>query len=116
MPVEVRGAFHKVPLGRHLPNLVAQPVKRMAPSQPVVIVSDWVIMRQYLRPLEDALTSLDITATPVSVPSGEPAKELEALAAIYVELARIGVDRQGCIIALGGGYAGDVAGFAAGTR
>ena len=115
MAVEVPGAAHEVTIGRRLPSLVAQTVKRLAPSQPVVIVSDWVIMRQYLRRLEDALKSLDITATPVSVPSGEPAKELEALAAIYVELAKIGVDRQGCLIALGGGTVGDVAGFAAAT-
>jgi len=115
MTVEVPGAPHEVTIGRHLPSLVAQTVKRMAPSQPVVIVTDWVIMRQHLRPLEDALKSLAITATPVSVPSGEPAKELAALAAIYAELAKIGVDRQGCIIALGGGTVGDVAGFAAAT-
>jgi len=115
MTVEVPGASHEVTLGRRLPGLVAQTVKRMAPSQPVVIVSDWVIMRQYLRPLEDALRSLDISATSVSVRSGEPAKELEALAAIYVELGKIGVDRQGCVIALGGGTVGDVAGFAAAT-
>src|SRR5205085_6002663 len=89
--------------------------KRLAPSEPVVIVTDSVIMREHLRPLEDALKSLAITATPVSVPSGEPAKELDVLAAIYAELAKIGVDRQGCIIALGGGTVGDVAGFAAAT-
>jgi len=115
MTVEVPGAPHEVTIGRHLPSLVAQTVKRMAPSQPVVIVTDWVIMRQHLHPLVDALKSLAITATPVSVPSGEPAKELDALAAIYAELAKIGVDRQGCIIALGGGTVGDVAGFAAAT-
>src|SRR6266576_7106338 len=72
-------------------------------------------MRHHLGPLAAALKTLDVSATPVSVPSGEPAKELEALAAIYVELAKIGVDRQGCIIALGGGTVGDVAGFAAAT-
>ena len=115
MTVDVPGASHEVTVGRRLPSLVAQTVKRMAPSQPVVIVSDWVIMRQHLRPLEDALKSLDISATAVSVPSGESAKELDALAAIYVELAKIGADRQGCVIALGGGTVGDVAGFAAAT-
>jgi len=115
MTVDVPGAPHEVTIGQHLPSLVAQTVKRMAPSQPVVIVSDWVIMRHHLGPLAAALKTLDVSATPVSVPSGEPAKELEALAEIYVELAKIGVDRQGCIIALGGGTVGDVAGFAAAT-
>ena len=113
--VDVPGASHEVTIGQHLPNLVGETVKRMAPSQPVVIVSDRVIIKQHLRPLADALKSMDITAIPVSVPSGEPAKELDALAAIYAELARIGVDRQGCVIALGGGTVGDVVGFAAAT-
>ncbi|TME22032.1 MAG: 3-dehydroquinate synthase [Chloroflexi bacterium] len=113
--IDVPNAPHEVTIGQRLPSLVAQTVKRMAPSQPVVIVSDWVIMRHHLRPLADALKSLDITATSVSVPLGEPAKELEALAAIYVDLGTTGTDRQGCLIALGGGTVGDVAGFAAAT-
>jgi 3-dehydroquinate synthase len=113
--IDVPGASHEVTIGQHLPSLVAETVKRMAPSQPVVIVSDWVIMKQHLRPLAGALKSMGITATPVSVPSGEPAKELEALAAIYADLAKIGVDRHGCVIAFGGGTVGDVAGFAAAT-
>jgi len=113
--IDVPTASHEVTIGSHLPSLVAQTVKRMTPSQPIVIVSDSVIMSHHMQPLADALASLDIKATPVSVPSGEPAKELEALAAIYVTLGRIGVDRQGCLIALGGGTVGDVAGFAAAT-
>src|SRR5439155_202296 len=72
MTVEVPGASHEVTVGRRLPSLLAQTVKRMAPSQPVVILSDWVIMRQHLRPLEDALKSLDISATSVSAPCGSP--------------------------------------------
>ena len=34
MTVEVPGAPHEVTIGRHLPSLVAQTVKRMAPSSP----------------------------------------------------------------------------------
>ena len=113
--IDVPNASHEVAIGSHLPSLVAQKVKRMAPSQPIAIVSDRVIMSHHLQPLADALASLDIKATPVSVPSGEPAKELEVLAAIYVALGRTGADRQGCLIALGGGTVGDVAGFAAAT-
>lgn len=113
--IDVPNAFHEVTIGRRLTSLVAQTVKRMAPSQPVVIVSDGVIMPQHMQPLADALDSLDIKSTAVSVPSGEPAKELESLAAIYDDLGRIGIDRRGCLIALGGGTVGDVAGLAAAT-
>src|SRR5207245_1725051 len=111
--IDVPNASHEVTIGSHLPSLVAQTVERLAPSQPIAIVSDRVISSHHLRPLADALASLDIKSTPVLVPSGEPAKELEALAAIYAALGRIGVDRQGCLIALGGGTVGAVAGFSA---
>jgi 3-dehydroquinate synthase len=113
--IDVPGAPHEVTIGRHLPGLVAQTLKRLAPSQPVAIISDWVILGKHLNSLADALDAVGIKATPVSVPSGEPAKEMDALSATYAALAKIGVDREGCVIALGGGTVGDVAGFAAAT-
>ena len=113
--LDILGAPHELTIGTHLSSLVAQSLKRLAPSQPVAIVSDWVILGKHLKPLADALDAVGIKATPVLVPSGEAAKELDSLSAIYAELARIGVDRQGCLIAFGGGTVGDVAGFAAAT-
>jgi 3-dehydroquinate synthase len=115
MAIDVPDAYHEITIGSHLPSLVAQMLKRLAPSQPIAIISDWVILGKHLKPLADALDAVDIKATPVPVPSGEPAKELDSLSSIYAELAKIGVDRQGCLIAFGGGTVGDVAGFAAAT-
>lgn len=115
MLIDVPGASHEVTVGSHLSSLVAQSLQRLAPSQPVVIISDSVILGKHLKPLADALDAVGIKATPVSVPSGEAAKELDSLSAIFAELARIGVDRQGCLMAFGGGTVGDVAGFAAAT-
>jgi shikimate kinase / 3-dehydroquinate synthase len=115
MAIEVPGAAHELVVGRRLPALVAQTVRRLAPSQPIAIVSDWVMQRRHLKPLSEALAALGINAVPVSVPSGEPAKEMASLSDIYSDLAKIGVDREGCLIALGGGTVGDVAGFAAAT-
>src|SRR4029077_19242365 len=43
------------------------------------------------------------------------AKELAVLAGIYEALATAGIDRQGVLVALGGGTVGDVTGFAAAT-
>jgi 3-dehydroquinate synthase len=113
--IDVPGAPHEVTIGNRLSGLIAQTLKRLAPSQPVAIISDWVILGKHLTSLADALDAVDIQAIPVSIPSGEPAKELESLSAIYAALAKIGVDRQGCLVALGGGTVGDVAGFAAAT-
>lgn len=51
----------------------------------------------------------------IQVPSGESAKSLSALAALWQSLADAGIGRDGGVVALGGGAVGDAAGFAAAT-
>ncbi len=46
---------------------------------------------------------------------GETLKNLDRLGEILESLARRRIDRQGCLVALGGGVVGDLAGFAAAT-
>ncbi|HZL86447.1 MAG TPA: 3-dehydroquinate synthase [Candidatus Krumholzibacteria bacterium] len=52
---------------------------------------------------------------PVVIPTGENAKSLRVLEHILHALLRRGLDRDSCILALGGGAVTDVAGFAAAT-
>jgi shikimate kinase/3-dehydroquinate synthase len=129
--IDIPGSPHEVTVGSHLTSLVAAALHRMtdlkkSPSPlvgegrgggyaSVLIVSDKVVSERHGRPLMDALASDGITARLHLVPSGESAKELAVLAGIYEALAAAGVDRQGALIALGGGAVGDVAGFAAAT-
>ncbi|MCB8985481.1 MAG: 3-dehydroquinate synthase [Ardenticatenaceae bacterium] len=49
----------------------------------------------------------------ITVPSGEQYKTLDTVRTLYNELLQVGLDRQGTIVALGGGVVGDMAGFAA---
>jgi 3-dehydroquinate synthase len=51
----------------------------------------------------------------VTIPAGEQHKTLATVHQIYDQLLAAGLDRQGTILALGGGVVGDVAGFAAAT-
>jgi shikimate kinase / 3-dehydroquinate synthase len=136
--IDVPGSPHEVTLGVGLTHLVPAALQRQLPapsgggqgeqfpspargggqggsSPTVVIVTDNVIADQHGRPLLEALRSAGITAALHVVPAGETAKELAVLAGIYEVLAAAGVDRQGVLIALGGGAVGDVAGFAAAT-
>ena len=55
------------------------------------------------------------TSSPILVPDGEEHKNLESLAAIYDRLIAERLERKSCILALGGGVIGDLAGFAAAT-
>jgi len=56
-----------------------------------------------------------LEARVVRVPSGEAAKSLDSVAALWRDLAEAGVGRDGGIVAVGGGAIGDAAGFAAAT-
>ncbi len=50
-----------------------------------------------------------------TIPAGEEFKTLATVQQIYDELLTCGIDRQGTILALGGGVVGDMAGFVAAT-
>ncbi|MEA4815746.1 MAG: 3-dehydroquinate synthase [Lachnospiraceae bacterium] len=47
--------------------------------------------------------------------AGEASKNLETIKGMYALMLKSGLDRNSCVIALGGGVAGDMAGFAAAT-
>jgi 3-dehydroquinate synthase len=51
----------------------------------------------------------------ITVPAGEQYKRLETISYLYDQFLTAGLDRQGTVIALGGGVIGDMAGFAAAT-
>jgi 3-dehydroquinate synthase len=79
----------------------------------VAIISNPTVAQLYLDPIHEALTHAGFEVTPVLVPDGEEHKDLKSLASIYDRLIADRFDRKSCIMALGGGVVGDLAGFAA---
>src|SRR5919106_3696199 len=79
----------------------------------VAIISNPTVALLYLDPIHEALTHAGFKVTPVLVPDGEEHKDLKSLASIYDRLIADRFDRKSCIMALGGGVVGDLAGFAA---
>lgn len=63
----------------------------------------------------DQILSQLENAALVTMPAGESFKNLQTVSTIYEELARLGMDRNGVVIALGGGVVGDTFGYAAAT-
>jgi shikimate kinase/3-dehydroquinate synthase len=123
IPIDIAGSRHEVTIGYGLTHLVPGSLRKLNPSSVygggqgggVLVVSDPAIAERHAQALIDAFASEGITARLHLVPAGEAAKELAVLAGIYDALAAAGVDRDGALIALGGGTVGDVAGFAAAT-
>lgn len=66
-------------------------------------------------PIASALSSAGFDVREITIPAGEAAKSLTALAKLWDELAEAGVDRRDAIVAVGGGATTDVVGFAAAT-
>lgn len=62
-----------------------------------------------------ALAASGLRSRFASVPAGEASKCMADLAALYDELYDFAADRKTCVVAVGGGVIGDLAGFAAAT-
>lgn len=79
----------------------------------VAIVTNPTVAQLYLDSIYDGLVKSGFEVTPVLVPDGEEHKNLHSLAEIYDCLVKERLDRKSCVVALGGGVVGDLAGFAA---
>ena len=79
------------------------------------IISDENVAPLYASRLTEALSGLSLKRSLHSFPAGEAAKSLSTVEGLMRGLRGAEVDRGGCIVALGGGVVGDVAGFVAAT-
>lgn len=67
------------------------------------------------RAVEAALAAENLRTGFATVPAGEASKCMDQLAKLYDSLYDLAADRQTCVVAVGGGVIGDLAGFAAAT-
>lgn len=82
---------------------------------PVPVVTDAIVGEIHLASFLDACGKSGIDARPVVMPPGEGSKSFAGLEKLSGELLNAGVDRDGLIVALGGGVIGDLTGFSAGV-
>lgn len=80
-----------------------------------VIITDDNVAKLYLGDLLRSLEARGISAHPISIGVGESVKSLKTVERIYAFLHECKIKRSDCIISLGGGVAGDIAGFVAAT-
>ncbi|HET7562659.1 MAG TPA: 3-dehydroquinate synthase [Rhodanobacteraceae bacterium] len=80
-----------------------------------LIVSDSNVAPLYARRLQDTLARATggVQVATLTLPAGEAHKNLDAVVAVFDALAALGATRDACVLALGGGVVGDIAGFAA---
>ena len=81
----------------------------------VAVISNPVVAQLYLDPVHEALSQSGFEVTTILIPDGEEHKNFRSLAAIYDGLIKARLERKSCVVALGGGVVGDLAGFASAT-
>jgi 3-dehydroquinate synthase len=81
------------------------------PGKHVLVVTNTTIAPLYLERVTTGLH--DRSFSSLILPDGEAYKTLESAARVFEALAQLKASRDACVIALGGGVIGDLAGFAA---
>lgn len=81
----------------------------------LLLVSHPLLMELHGRRLASNLVEAGFELSVAEVPPGEKSKSLSMVSKLYGQMAANGLDRHSCVLALGGGVIGDLAGFAAAT-
>ncbi len=79
------------------------------------VLSDEKVFTLYGHRVISILEKAGFTADCMAVPEGERSKSFETAVSIYDWLVNFHAERNDCIVALGGGMVGDLAGFVAAT-
>ncbi len=85
---------------------------RLQPSQ-LVVVADETVMALHGRKVVAGLRAAGCETTLLGFPEGEASKCLQRVEELCDDLLALKLDRQGCLVALGGGVTGDLVGFTA---
>ena len=113
IPVALGGRSYEVLVGSGLMTRATELIKaRLGPGK-CGIVTDENVATRHLAPFEASLRAAGLYAGTVVLPPGEATKSFATLASLCERLIEMGLERRDCVIALGGGVIGDLAGFAA---
>ncbi|MCL2055083.1 MAG: 3-dehydroquinate synthase [Oscillospiraceae bacterium] len=102
-------------IGGGLLDNAAEHMKRAVKAKNFAVITDDHVAPLYGDKLADSLKSAGFSVCQKVFPHGEASKSSYTLNAIYDFLSENSVTRSDCVLALGGGVVGDIAGFAAAT-
>lgn len=103
----------EIRIGRGLLEGVAALLERHAPAPMYAIVSDETVAGLYGEAVWSAVRDAGHDAELLTFPPGEASKTLDQWGRLVAAFAESGLGRDGCVVAIGGGVTGDLAGFAA---
>ncbi|MCY4399928.1 MAG: 3-dehydroquinate synthase [Gemmatimonadetes bacterium] len=113
--VRSAGGGYSVRVGAGVRELIAPAVARAAPSRRCALISDHNVEARWGSEVIASLRDGGIDVVGISFAPGEASKTRETWAALTDSLLGAGLGRDACVVSLGGGVVGDVAGFVAAT-
>ena len=111
IPVRTAGTTYDVVVERGSLEHASDYLDPLVGGRRIFVVADEGAWRHQGPRLEAGLQGLDWTILPM--PAGEEGKRLEQIESLADQMFAAGADRSSCVLAFGGGVAGDVGGFLA---
>jgi len=105
---------YEVCIGGGLLHTCGQYLQKVLAPCHVAVITDSTVASLYLDTVANSLRSAGFAVSTCVFPAGEANKNFSTLSDILEFLAENRLTRTDCIVALGGGVTGDMAGFAAG--
>ncbi len=113
LTVPLGGRAYDIVIGRGVLESAGPRIARAVPSARAAIVTDETVAGLHLGPLESSLDAAGVRHERIIMPPGEGTKSFVHLERLLDRLLELGVERGDCIVAVGGGVIGDLAGLAA---
>lgn len=115
--VNLQGApSYDVRIGEGILAALGERVVRCAPgASAALLISDSNVGPLYAKVAHDSLKAAGLRVVDITIPAGESSKSLACVSEIWSAMAAQKKGRDCCVVALGGGVVGDIAGFVAAT-
>jgi len=102
-------------IGAGLLEAAGELIAEVCPAHRYAVVADQKVADLYGDTLRASMDATGLESIQLRIRAGESSKTRESWARLCDEMAAAGIGRDGVVIALGGGVAGDLAGFVAAT-
>ncbi|MCB2153974.1 3-dehydroquinate synthase [bacterium] len=113
--VELGKRSYEIIIGRRLFDTAGSFLREVVEGDQVLVVCDEAVESPWSKLLTKTLATSGFDVGIISMPSGEKTKSVECIGQLWEMLADGAFARDSAMVALGGGVAGDLTGFAAAT-
>ncbi|HQI24973.1 MAG TPA: 3-dehydroquinate synthase [Smithella sp.] len=104
---------YEIRIGKDISDRLSLLIAKNHKAARYAVITDNIVGELYGKKFLTALKEIGLNASLIDFPAGESSKTIKTVVDIAETLAVSGADRETCLIALGGGVVGDIAGFVA---